>query len=260
MTQLRPDQVPDGWSSGATAYGDNFGVLTRAFAADAVRLAGVTDATEVLDVAAGTGEATAAARALGARVTATDFAEGMVRELAQRFAGDDAVAVMQMDGQNLTVPDESFDVVVSMFGLMFFPDAARGLTEMRRVLRPGGRAAIGVWTPDFCVIQHIGAALRQVLPNPPEFLVPTWAAFAEHLEENVRKAGFAVEMHEVQHHWDFADPAAFFRSTPVWSPPLQILLQSLPPDRFDAAAAAFAESVTAAGGLDAVAPVAIGTR
>ncbi|HVT77582.1 MAG TPA: methyltransferase domain-containing protein [Acidimicrobiales bacterium] len=261
MTDVAPDQVPDGWSDGASSYRDNFGVLTRAFAADAVRLARVDVESDVLDVAAGTGEASAAARAAGGRVTSTDFAEGMVRELEQRFAGDDGVTVMQMDGQHLTFADASFDVGISMFGLMFFPDAAQGLRELHRVLRPGGRVAIGVWTRDFSVSRHIAEALRRVLPTPPPLRPPTWAPFADNLVDNLRGAGFLdVEVHEVMHHWDFTDPAAFFRTTRDWSPPLRMMLEALDEATYDLAAEAFAESVTAAGGLDAMAPIAIGVR
>jgi SAM-dependent methyltransferase len=261
MSNVTADQVPDGWSAGAASYRDNFGVLTRPFAADAVRLAGIATGTAVLDVAAGTGEASAAARAAGARVTATDFAEGMVRELERRFAGADEVTVMQMDGQHLTFDDESFDAGISMFGLMFFPDSAQGLRELHRVLRPGGRVAIGVWTANFSISRYIADALRRVLPSPPELRPPTWAPFAENLEANVRAAGFdTVEVHEVTHHWDFEDPAAFFRTTREWSPPLRMMVDSLDPATYDKAADAFADAIAAAGGVDATAPIAIGVR
>ncbi|MEY2419164.1 MAG: hypothetical protein QOG90_1844, partial [Actinomycetota bacterium] len=197
----------------------------------------------------------------GARVTSTDFAEGMVRELEQRFADDTEVAVMQMDGQHLTFDDASFDFGISMFGLMFFPDTAQGLREFHRVLRPGGRLAIGVWTAEFSVSVLIAEALRRVLPTPPRPRPPTWATFADNLESNVRAAGFErVEIHEVTRHWDFDDPAEFFRRTPVWSPALAMLTDRLGPELFEKAANAFGDAVREAGGIDAMAPIAIGVR
>ena len=51
-----------------------------------------------------------------------------------------------MDGTALAVPDATFDAAVSIFGVILFPDAALGMREIARVLKPGGRAAIVTWT------------------------------------------------------------------------------------------------------------------
>ena len=64
----------------------------------------------------------------------------MVDVVARRLReGGHASAVARvMDGQALDLADDAFDAAVSMFGLMFFPDAASGVAEARRVVRPGG--------------------------------------------------------------------------------------------------------------------------
>ncbi len=51
-----------------------------------------------------------------------------------------------MDGMALDLPDASFDAALSVFGIILFPDAERGMREIARVLKPGGRAAIVTWT------------------------------------------------------------------------------------------------------------------
>src|SRR5215468_9544402 len=72
------------------------------------------------------------------------------------------------DGQALPHPDQGHDAAFSLFGLMFFPDRARGFAELRRILRPGGRAVVSSWQPAerSRVITALFSALQQALPEP----------------------------------------------------------------------------------------------
>ncbi len=104
----------------------------------------------VLDVACGTGLVTfPAAEAVGAQghVTGIDISGEMI-EAAKRAAdrrGLSNVCLTRMDAEALDLPDASFDVVMCALGLMYVPDPAQAVREMRRVLRPGGRMVIAVW-------------------------------------------------------------------------------------------------------------------
>src|SRR5262245_30466226 len=103
----------------------------------------------VFDIATGTG--LAARAALGVvgptgHVTAADFSPAMVERARERLAQAKNASVAVEDGQALSFSDRTFDAVVCSLGLMFFPHPARGLAEFRRVLRPGGRAAVSVNT------------------------------------------------------------------------------------------------------------------
>jgi SAM-dependent methyltransferase len=118
-------------------------------------LARIGAGSHVLDVAAGAGEPaiTAAAR-VGptGRVVATDISSNILafaeKAAAARGVGG-IVETCVLDGENLELADASFDAVISRLGLIYFPDRQRGLAEMRRVLRPGGRVAIVAFsTPD----------------------------------------------------------------------------------------------------------------
>jgi SAM-dependent methyltransferase len=99
----------------------------------------------VLDVACGTG---VLAREAASRVGPTgyvaglDIAPGMLAVAARLAPG---IEWRQGTAERLPYPDQSFDAVVSQFGLMFFTDRRRALSEMLRVLGPGGHLAIAVW-------------------------------------------------------------------------------------------------------------------
>jgi SAM-dependent methyltransferase len=104
----------------------------------------------VLDVACGTGVVSrlAARRvAPSGTVTGLDLNEGML-SVAGRLPLPPGLTIEWRQGSALALPfaDRAFDVVVCQHGLMFFPDRLKALGEMRRVLTPGGRVAISVWT------------------------------------------------------------------------------------------------------------------
>jgi ubiquinone/menaquinone biosynthesis C-methylase UbiE len=119
-----------------------------------LEMAGVSAGQRVLDVAAGAGEQTiTTAKKVGntGYVLATDISSNIL-EFAQEMAKDAGMKNIEtkvMDGENLTVPDSTFDAVISRVGLIYFPDQQRALKEMLRVLKPGGKVAAIVYsTPE----------------------------------------------------------------------------------------------------------------
>jgi ubiquinone/menaquinone biosynthesis C-methylase UbiE len=114
-----------------------------------LRAARLVPGQRVLDIATGTGIAAEAALGIvgpTGSVVATDLSPEMVDEARRRLEKSPNATVTVEDGQALSFPDGSFDTVLCSFGLMFFPDPARALAGFRRVLRPGGRAAVSVLT------------------------------------------------------------------------------------------------------------------
>src|SRR5258708_2865379 len=101
----------------------------------------VAPGMRVLDIATGTGlSAEAALAAVGptGHVTAADVSPAMAEKARERLGKARNVSVSVEDGQALSFADSSFDVLLCNLGLIFFPDPVRGLSEFRRVLRPGG--------------------------------------------------------------------------------------------------------------------------
>jgi SAM-dependent methyltransferase len=138
-------------------------------------LARIQSGQRILDVAAGAGEpAVSAAQRVGpgGQVLATDISEGIV-ELARQVARERGLPQIEtrvMDGEKLDLPDAWFDAVLCRLGLMYMPHPVAALREWRRVLKPGGRVAVVVFsTPDRNPWGAMPAAIirrRAQLPPP----------------------------------------------------------------------------------------------
>jgi len=129
----------------------------------------------VLEVAAGTGVVTrqlADALPPSAAIVATDLNQAMLDQAAAVGASR-AVEWRQADAMQLPFADESFDLVVCQFGVMFFPDKPKAFAEARRVLRPKGVYVFNVWDRivENELADTVTRSLEKHFPNdPPRFL------------------------------------------------------------------------------------------
>ena len=130
---------------------------------DVVARARIQAAERVLDVACGTGNAALLAAKAGAAVTGIDLARRLVEAARQRATAERLdVDFLVGDAQALPFGDGSFDVAVSVFGIIFAPDPKHAFSEVVRILRPGGRALITAWTPDGAIAAMSGLLTRAV--------------------------------------------------------------------------------------------------
>lgn len=137
----------------------------------------------------------------------------MVDRARQRLAGSPNASVVVDDGQSLSFADGSFDAVVCSFGLMFFPDPARGLSEFHRVLRPGGRAAVSVLTtPERSYNGRINVVIARRVPSLAEATARTFSIGDEsRLRLLFDRAGFRdVETTTEAHAFVFPSFDAYF--------------------------------------------------
>jgi SAM-dependent methyltransferase len=142
-------------------------VFTTIPAARLVRFASVAPKEQVLDVGCGTGVVAVTAARAGAVVRALDLTPALL-ERGRRNAAIAGVEVdfVEGDAEALPYPDASFDVVLSQFGHMFAPRPNIAISEMLRVLKPGGRVAFATWAPELFT-GALFATIARFAPSPP---------------------------------------------------------------------------------------------
>ena len=149
-----------------------------------VEACGIGEGMKVLDVAAGTGNASIPAAQAGAEVTASDLTSELL-EAGRSRAEAEGVELewAEADAENLPFEDESYDVVMSCIGAMFAPRHQDVADELVRVCRPGGTIGMLNWTPE----GMIGALFKTMgpyaPPPPPGAQPPPLWGGEEHVKE-----------------------------------------------------------------------------
>lgn len=202
------------------------------YAGDALRLAGVEPRQHVVDVATGPGTLAFRAAELGARVSAVDFAPEMIRQLQSRAAREGVAAIDPRvgDGMELPYDDDTFDAGFSMFGLIFFPDRARGFRELRRVVRPGRRVVVASWVPFDRVplMTEVFGALKDEMPSLPFGQGKAPIGLPDEFREEMTAAGFSnVEVHEIAYDLEAPSLAEYWAMTVRTMAPLAMLRKKL---------------------------------
>ena len=162
---------PEAWDAIAEGYDRYVAPQERDLANEALRLVGLAPGERFLDVAAGPGGLSLPASRLGAQVLATDWSLAMIErfEARVREQGISGAEARVMDCHALDLPDDSFDVTASQFGVMLVPDQPRALREMVRVTKPGGRVLLIAYgfPAELDFLQIFIGALRAVHPEFP---------------------------------------------------------------------------------------------
>jgi ubiquinone/menaquinone biosynthesis C-methylase UbiE len=194
---------------------------------------------KVLDLASGTGEpAISVAMRVGSEghVTALDLSSELLQIAADRAQqrGLANVSTQQADAQDLPFSDQSFDLVTSRFGVMFFQDCEKALREVHRVLKSGARACFLAWGPFEqpyfssmigVVVKHVGGpAIEPGGPDPFRFARPG------SLSSVLRKAGFSnVEEETKALPWTWPGTAEeVWEQVQAIAAPFRPLLQRIP--------------------------------
>lgn len=168
------------WSSG------DFSMVASRIVLSSERLAEAADlraGSDVLDVACGSGNAAIAAARHGTHALGVDYVDGLLEDARVRASAEGLdVRFMSGDAENLPVDDESFDAVLSVFGVMFAPDHRRTAAEMVRVARSGATIALASWTPTGFLGDMFGVISDHVSP-PPGVASPMLWGTKSHLKD-----------------------------------------------------------------------------
>ncbi len=170
------------WASGD--YPDMVETFLTPLGPRLVEAAGIGSGDRVLDVAAGTGNASIPAAATGAGVVASDLTPELLEAgRARAAAAGVELEWAEADAENLPFDDASFDVVISSIGVMFAPFHQAAADELVRVARPGGTIGLLSWTPEG-MIGGLFKAMAQFMPAPPPGVQPPplWGG-EDHLRE-----------------------------------------------------------------------------
>jgi enediyne biosynthesis protein CalE5 len=167
-----------------------------------LELADIQPGSRVLDVATGGGEpAVTAAHRVGpsGHVVATDLAPQMVALGRERAAelGLHNIDFHEMDAEAPDLPEQSFDVILSRFGLMFLPNLQVALQRLHELLIPGGRLVAAVWGPPHKVPfarwpMEVAMRVLQLPAPPPQMPGPFSLADSHRLEQLLTEAGFTA--------------------------------------------------------------------
>jgi ubiquinone/menaquinone biosynthesis C-methylase UbiE len=134
--------------------------------------AGLRAGMRFLDVAAGSGALSIPAARVGARVLATDQSPVMLELLEEAARKENLqLTTSVMDGHALDLDDNSFDVAGSQFGVMLFPDMPKGIREMTRAVKPGGRVLMTAYG-DPRKIEFFAFFVRAIQSVRPDFAGP----------------------------------------------------------------------------------------
>lgn len=185
---------------------------------------------EVLDVAAGNGNATLAAARRGCLVTSTDYVAMLLERGQDRARAEHLEVTFQVaDAEALPFADGSFAAVLSTFGVMFAPDQDKAAAELARVCRRGGRIGLANWTPEGFVGQMF-KTLGRYLPPPAGAQPPSNWGTEAWLHKHFDDHNFVVQVTRREFNFRYRSAAHFIDIFRHWYGPVHKAFAALPPE------------------------------
>ena len=239
----KPLAQPGPWNAVAPGYDEASREFMAEFSIEGIRLLtagrGFDPGCRLLDVACGPGTAALLYANQVRSIDAIDFSEEMLSIFAEHLLTKNFgnVTLHHGDGQHLPFASDNFDYGLSMFGLMFFPDRMRGMNEMFRVLRPGGKTLISSWAPlaRSSALSALFEAVRAIDPSRPA-AVPDMTSLEnpDVFRNELASAGFTnVAIHEVERSIEFESTDSFWDMMAKGAVPLVMMRKQLGEELFE---------------------------
>jgi SAM-dependent methyltransferase len=186
---------------------DRFARRMESSAVEFYERLGVAPGTTLLDVACGAGQLAIVAAQRGAKVTGVDIAPASIQAARARAAAEGLDAHFdEGDAEDLPYADATFDVVTSLYGAMFAPRPERVAAELVRVVKPGGRIAMGNWTKEGFIGQMFKIFARFIAP--PGMPSPVLWGDEAVVRERFGSTVSGLKLTRVNYGFDFPFPPA----------------------------------------------------
>lgn len=213
------EQIQAAWNEIAEGYDAVVTSTHSTLAEEGLRRAGLRRGNRFLDVAAGTGALSIPAARLGADVLATDLSPRMLERLEARARTEGLqVETGVMNGEALELEADRFDVAGSQFGVMLFSDMPKGVRELARVVRPGGRVLLTVFG-DPRKVEFFVLFVRAIRAVRPDFSGPSMddppLPFQLRDPERLREELSAAGLHDVTAE-TVTEPLRFPNGRALW--------------------------------------------
>ena len=223
-----PLASPDPWNLVAEGYEEITRKILEQYSRSGLAMLRYGPETRAIDIACGPGTTTLLLSPAVRRVACIDFSAKMLSELRRNAAaaGASNLDIVEADGQALPFGDASFDIGISMFGLMFFPDRPKGFAELHRVLVPGGQALVSSWAPaaQSPLMQTVIAAMQP--DDAPAQTLSRLSGLEDRdlFESEMRGPGFTdIRIEPVTHGVTVEDVGQFWRETVRGMAPITML-------------------------------------
>jgi ubiquinone/menaquinone biosynthesis C-methylase UbiE len=215
------------WSSGDYAV---VGTTLQIVGEELCEALDVQSSQKVLDVAAGNGNASLAAARRYCRVVATDYVPALLDRARERAEADRlSIEFLEADAEALPFSDESFDVVVSTFGVMFTPDHERAAAELVRVCKHGGKIGMANWTPE-SFIGQLFKTIGKHLPPPSGAKSPALWGKRERIAELFEPHASSISAAERHFVFRYRSPEHWLQVFKTYYGPLLKAFAALAPD------------------------------
>lgn len=183
--------------------------------------------SRVLDVAAGNGNATLAAARRWCDVTSTDYVPALLDQGKARAKAEGlSITFQPADAEDLPFKDQSFDAVMSTFGVMFAPDQDKSSAELLRVCKKGGKIGMANWTPEGFIGQ-VFKTIGSHIPPLQGVKSPVLWGTEDRLDDLFGKAG-TVASTEQTFSFRYKSPAHWIEVFRTWYGPMNKAFAALP--------------------------------